>query len=120
MSEKSARIAFSYQRVSNRKQAGKGKKGIARQHEDFAPFCERHGLTPNPDPIVDEGLSAYHATHVKKGNLAGFLKAAEDKKIPWGSVLVVEDWSDAGLQTGEMQNALVQTRAADPVVQPPV
>ena len=44
-----ARIAFSYQRVSNRKQAGEGKKGIARQGEDY--------------------------------------------KIPWGSVLVVEDWS---------------------------
>ncbi|QNI42993.1 recombinase family protein [Synechococcus sp. A15-28] len=88
-----ARIAFSYERVSNRKQAGKGKKGIARQHEDFAPFCERHGLTPNPDPIRDEGLSAYHAKHFKKGNLGGFIKAAQDKKIPWGSVLVVEDWS---------------------------
>ena len=93
MSETPSRIAFSYQRVSNRKQAGEGKKGIARQGEEFAPFCERHGLTPNPDPIVDEGLSAFHAKHVKKGNLAGFLKAAEAKKIPWGSVLVVEDWS---------------------------
>lgn len=88
-----ARIAFSYQRVSSREQARKGKKGIARQHADFAPFCERHGLTPNPDPIKDQGLSAYHATHLRKGNLAGFLKAAEEKKIPWGSVLVVEDWS---------------------------
>ena len=93
MSETPSRIAFSYQRVSNRKQGGEGKKGIARQGEEFAPFCERHGLTPNPDPIVDEGLSAFHAKHVKKGNLAGFLKAAEAKKIPWGSVLVVEDWS---------------------------
>ena len=52
MSETPSRIAFSYQRVSNRKQAGEGKKGIARQGEEFAPFCERHGLTPNPDPIV--------------------------------------------------------------------
>ena len=87
MSETPSRIAFSYQRVSNRKQVGEGKKGIARQGEDFAPFCERHGLTPNPDPIVDEGLFAFHAKHVKKGNLAGFLKAAEAKKIPWGSAL---------------------------------
>ncbi len=88
-----ARIAFSYERVSSRRQAGEGKKGIERQHEDFVPFCERHGLTPNPDPIKDQGLSAYTAKHMKKGNLAGFFKAAEDKKIPWGSVLVVEDWS---------------------------
>lgn len=88
-----SRIAFSYERVSSREQAKKGKKGIQRQHEDFVPFCERHGLTPNPSAIQDKGLSAYHAQHLKRGALQGFLKAAEDKKIPWGSVLVVEDWS---------------------------
>ncbi len=88
-----SKIAFSYQRVSHVKQAREGKKGLARQHEDFAPFCQRHGLTPNPNPVREKGLSAYHAQHIKKGALAGFLKAAEDRKIPWGSVLVVEDWS---------------------------
>ena len=88
------KIAFSYARVSSGNQAREGKKGLARQHEEFEPFCKRHGLTPNPNPVRDEGLSAYHAQHLKKnGALAGFLKAAEEKEIPWGSVLVVEDWS---------------------------
>ena len=97
MPEKSTRtfspIAFSYERVSSKEQAKRGKKGLARQHADFLPFCERHGLTPNPDPITDRGLSAYHAQHLRKGALLGFLRAARDRKIPWGSVLVVEDWS---------------------------
>ena len=104
-----ARIAFSYQRVSSREQAKKGKKGIARQHEDFAPFCERHGLTPNPDPIKDEGLSAYHAKHVKKGNLGGFIRAAQDKKIPWGSVLVVEDWSRFSRRKASHSHEMLQS-----------
>ena len=38
---------------------------------------------------------------------------------PWICVLVDRE-AGAGVQAGEMQNALVQTRAADPGVQPPV
>ena len=89
----SARIAFSYERVSNKKQAGDDCVGLERQSDEFPPFCERHGLIPNPDPIKDEGLSAFHGKHWEKGNLAGFIAAAEQGEIPEGSVLVVEDWS---------------------------
>ena len=67
--------------------------GLQRQAEEFLPFCEKHGLTPNPDPIRDEGLSAFHCKHLKHGNLAGFLEAAEAGLVPESSVLVVEDWS---------------------------
>ena len=38
---------------------------------------------------------------------------------PWISVLVDRE-AGAGVQTGEMQNALIQSRAADPSVQPTV
>ena len=89
----SARIAFSYERVSSKKQAADGRVGLERQADEFPLFCERHGLIPNPEPIKDEGLSAFHGKHWEKGNLAGFIAAAEQGEIPEGSVLVVEDWS---------------------------
>ena len=84
------RIAFSYRRVSNIKQ--RDGVGLARQAGLFEPFCLRHGLIPNKDPVIDDGLSAYHGLHYKKGNLGGFLQARRDGYIPAGSVLVVEEW----------------------------
>ena len=66
--------------------------GLARQEDLFEPFCERHGLIPNKDRVIDEGLSAYHGLHYRKGNLGGFLQARRDGLIPAGSVLVVEEW----------------------------
>ena len=66
--------------------------GLARQEDLFEPFCQRHGLIPNKDRVIDEGLSAYHGVHYRKGNLGGFLQARRDGLIPAGSVLVVEEW----------------------------
>jgi DNA invertase Pin-like site-specific DNA recombinase len=67
--------------------------GLERQEDKFLPFCERHGLIPNQDRLVDKGLSAYHGQHLKKGALGGFLQARRDGFIPAGSVLVVEEWN---------------------------
>ena len=66
--------------------------GLARQEDLFEPFCERHGLIPNKDRVIDEGLSAYHGLHHKKGSLGMFLQARRDGLIAAGSVLVVEEW----------------------------
>ena len=55
------RIAFSYQRVSSIEQV-KG-VGLKRQEDLFEPFCEKHGLVPNKDRLIDKGLSAYHGLH---------------------------------------------------------
>ncbi len=38
----------------------------------------------------DEGLSAFHERHVKKGALGVFLKAIDDGQVPVGSFLIVE------------------------------
>lgn len=84
-------IAFSYLRVSSPEQAADGRTGIDRQADAFMPFCHRHGLIPNPDPLVDRGLSAYHGRHRRRGALGAFLHAAEQGQIAPGSVLVVED-----------------------------
>lgn len=40
--------------------------------------------------LKDEGLSAYHQTHVKQGALGAFLLAVGEGRIPEGSVLIVE------------------------------
>lgn len=85
------RLAFSYQRVSSGKQAEEGRAGIDRQADAFIGFCQRHGLTPNADPLVDRGLSAFHGSHRSRGALGTFISAAEAGRIPPGSVLVVED-----------------------------
>jgi DNA invertase Pin-like site-specific DNA recombinase len=85
------RLAFSYQRVSSGKQAEEGRAGIDRQADAFIGFCQRHGLTPNADPLVDRGLSAFHGRHRSRGALGTFISAAEAGRIPPGSVLVVED-----------------------------
>jgi DNA invertase Pin-like site-specific DNA recombinase len=86
-----ARTAFSYLRVSTVKQSGEERSGIDRQAHAFGPFCERHGLIPNRDPLVDRGISAYRGTNHQRGALGQFLDAARDGLIPPGSVLVVED-----------------------------
>lgn len=85
------RIAFSYLRVSSPEQAADGRTGIDRQADAFLPFCHRHGLIPNPDPLVDRGLSAYHGRHRSRGALGAFIHAAEQGQIAPGSVLCVED-----------------------------
>ena len=38
----------------------------------------------------DEGLSAYHQSHIKKGALGVFLRAVEDGLVPEGSTLIIE------------------------------
>ena len=66
--------------------------GLKRQEHFLEPFCEKHGLLPNKDRLIDKGLSAYHGLHYKKGTLGAFLQALRDGVIPSGSVLVVEEW----------------------------
>ena len=67
--------------------------GLDRQADSFLPFCERHGLIPNPDPLIDRGLSAFHGKHRRKGALGAFIRAAQSGQVPAGSVLVVDDLS---------------------------
>ena len=66
--------------------------GLRRQHELFTPFCSEHGLIPNTNPIIDDGLSAFHERHINEGALRGFIEARKKNLIQAGSVLVVEEW----------------------------
>jgi DNA invertase Pin-like site-specific DNA recombinase len=86
-----ARIGYSYLRVSSAGQVGDAHTGLDRQADQFLPFCERHGLVPVLDPLIDAGVSAYRGRNRRKGALAAWLAAARAGDVPPGSVLVVED-----------------------------
>ncbi|WP_155626939.1 recombinase family protein [Burkholderia diffusa] len=85
---KASRV-YSYLRFSNAKQADGS--SIARQLEYATRWAAERGMTLDASlTLRDEGLSAYHQKHVKKGALGTFLRAIEDGRIPAGSVLIVE------------------------------
>jgi len=80
---------YSYMRFSDARQAGGSSS--ERQGAYAAAWAKEHSL-PLDEALSmrDEGLSAFHEKHVKKGALGVFLKAVEDGQVPVGSFLVVE------------------------------
>lgn len=82
--------AIPYRRFSSDKQA-KG-DSTRRQGNDFARFCERHGLAPWEEyAINDDGVSGWKGHNAREGTLADFLALVKSGKVPRGTVLVVEN-----------------------------
>lgn len=80
---------YSYIRFSDVKQAGGA--STDRQRAYALQWAQEHGLQLDEElSMRDEGLSAYHQRHVKRGALGVFLKAVEDGRVAPLSVLVVE------------------------------
>lgn len=80
---------YSYIRFSDAKQAEGASSD--RQKAYAERWAADHNLQLDTELTMrDEGLSAYHQKHVRKGALGVFLQAVEDGKVPTGSVLVVE------------------------------
>lgn len=80
---------YSYMRFSDARQAGGASS--ERQGAYAAAWAKEHSLQLDETlSMRDEGLSAFHQRHVKKGALGVFLKAVEDGQVPAGSFLVVE------------------------------
>lgn len=80
---------YSYIRFSDAKQAAGA--SVDRQSAYAAKWAAEHGLLLDDElSMRDEGLSAFHQRHVKKGALGVFLRAVEDGKVPPHSVLIVE------------------------------
>ncbi|MBC8748784.1 MULTISPECIES: recombinase family protein [Paraburkholderia] len=103
---------YSYTRFSSLKQAAG--TSAERQAEYAAKWAASHSLEQDESLTMrDEGLSAYHQKHIKKGALGAFLKAVEGGRIPWGSVLIVENFDrlsrasalDAQAQLASIVNA---------------
>lgn len=84
-----AGLVYSYLRFSDPRQAAG--HSSERQAAYAARWAAEHGLQLDEAlTLRDEGLSAYHQQHVKRGALGAFLAAVEAGRVPEGSVLVVE------------------------------
>ncbi|ENM5903940.1 recombinase family protein [Vibrio mimicus] len=80
---------YSYSRFSSAKQ----KKGgsVERQLDYARKVAEEYGLTLNKElMMLDEGLSAFHAQHMKRGALGVFIDKVKSGEIAEGSVLIIE------------------------------
>ena len=82
-------LAYFYERVSSTNQLEGD--GLERQEIMCARFCAKHDLR-EAGVLKDQGLSAYHRAHRKKGVLRFFIEARKAGDIPAGSTLVVETW----------------------------
>lgn len=84
-----AGLVYSYLRFSDPKQAAGNSS--ERQAAYAARWAAEHGLQLDETlSLRDEGLSAFHQAHVRRGALGAFLAAMDAGKVPEGSVLVVE------------------------------
>lgn len=64
---------------------------MARQTEFAERWAADNGMVLDTSlSMRDDGLSAYHQKHIRKGALGTFLRAVEDRIVPPGSVLLVE------------------------------
>lgn len=80
---------YSYLRFSDPRQATGS--SADRQLQYAQAWAAERGLQLDDSlSLRDEGLSAYHQTHVKQGALGAFLRAVDEGRIPHGSVLIVE------------------------------
>ncbi len=102
-----SRVAFSYARVSTKRQTTENRDGLERQTDAFLPFCERHGLTPANDHLQDAGVSAFRGSNRKRGALGVFLEAAQAGAVPDGAVLVVEDLDRFSRRATSYQEAML-------------
>jgi DNA invertase Pin-like site-specific DNA recombinase len=73
----------------------------------FRDFCQAHNLTPLPEVYHDPGLSGYHGTHRKRGQLKGLIDRAEAGGFEKGTVIVVEAWDRLGRMIPDKQTEMV-------------
>lgn len=87
--EKNGARVYSYLRFSDPRQSTGS--SADRQLAYAAAWAAERGMELDATlTLRDEGLSAYHETHVKQGALGAFLRAVDEGRIPAGSVLIVE------------------------------
>ncbi|WP_222875762.1 recombinase family protein [Terrihabitans soli] len=63
---------------------------LRRQMELSRRYAAQHDLQLVEDTYNDIGISAFKGANVSGGALGKFLQAVKDKRIPWGSYLLVE------------------------------
>lgn len=82
--------AYSYIRFSTPSQAHGDSQ--ARQTDRASLYAAEKGLVLDTElTLTDLGVSGYRGKNAKTGALGAFLKAAEDRRVPKGSYLLVEN-----------------------------
>ncbi|WP_197485274.1 MULTISPECIES: recombinase family protein [unclassified Vibrio] len=80
---------YLYNRFSSVEQRKGG--SLERQAEYAKNIAKKYGLKINDELIMtDEGLSAFHAKHLKRGALGLFMSSVESGLVDEGSVLIIE------------------------------
>ena len=80
---------FSYRRFSSGRQAHG--HSMERQIESARRWCRENGYTLDEKlALADLGVSAYKGDNVSRGALSGFIAAIKSRKVPKGSILLVE------------------------------
>jgi DNA invertase Pin-like site-specific DNA recombinase len=83
------RLAYSYVRFSSPEQ--KKSDSRRRQWDACEAFCKEHSLVLEKSRrFYDEGISGFRGKHRTEGALGKFLQLVEQKRVPPGSILIVE------------------------------
>src|SRR6185503_13068742 len=84
------RNAYSYIRLSSKRQTATDKSGTERQMEGFKSVCDRYEWIPQDRTFSDLGISAFEGNNRLKGELAEFMTLAKDNRLAEYPVLVLE------------------------------
>ena len=83
------RLAYSYIRFSSPEQ--KNSDSRRRQWDACEAFCKENSLVLEKSRrFYDEGISGFRGKHRTEGALGKFLELVEKKRVPPGSILIVE------------------------------
>jgi len=83
------RSAYSYIRFSSEKQSQGS--SLERQVKAAKEYADKHNLHLDTSTYQALGVSGFRGRDAEEGALKSFLDAVEDKRIPAGSVLIVEN-----------------------------
>lgn len=101
-----ARVAYSYIRFSDKKQA-RG-DSLRRQKQLAEACCARRGWTLCEATYRDLGVSAFRGKNAIAGNLGEFLRAVTSGTVQPGSVLIVESFDRISRQGIELGMEVIQ------------
>ncbi|MSU61256.1 MAG: recombinase family protein [Pedosphaera sp.] len=84
------RTAYSYVRLSSKRQTKDTSTGQTRQLERAAAICKEKGWHLSPKTFLDLGVSGYKGENRLQGSLAKFIKLAKEGKLGEQPVLLLE------------------------------
>jgi len=84
--------AYSYVRLSSKKQLGDDRSGLDRQMARPKEICDAHGWNLQGQTFADLNVSSFHGRNRLQGNLGRFIALVKDGKLAPNPVLILESW----------------------------